>query len=223
MVRTPCCESMGLKKGSWTPEEDQILVSHIQRHGHGNWRALPKEAGLMRCGKSCRLRWTNYLRPDIKRGNFSKEEEETIIKLHQLLGNRRVLFSNFIMNSNMMLYSRWSAIAARLPGRTDNEIKNFWHSHLKKRLKHKLATLDTIPKCKMGDARRSKTANMPMDPRIESPGHAPILPTQLLSATTAGSALEADSINGSSANSCNVNDDLVFWYNLFIRSERETT
>ncbi|RVX05573.1 hypothetical protein CK203_027262 [Vitis vinifera] len=75
----------------------------------------------------------------------------------------------------------------------------------------------------MGDARRSKTANMPMDPRIESPGHAPILPTQLLSATTAGSALEADSINGSSANSCNVNDDLVFWYNLFIRSERETT
>eukprot|EP00261_Vitis_vinifera_P026691 XP_010660228.1 PREDICTED: myb-related protein Myb4 [Vitis vinifera] len=205
MVRTPCCESMGLKKGSWTPEEDQILVSHIQRHGHGNWRALPKEAGLMRCGKSCRLRWTNYLRPDIKRGNFSKEEEETIIKLHQLLGNR------------------WSAIAARLPGRTDNEIKNFWHSHLKKRLKHKLATLDTIPKCKMGDARRSKTANMPMDPRIESPGHAPILPTQLLSATTAGSALEADSINGSSANSCNVNDDLVFWYNLFIRSERETT
>ncbi|XP_034707652.1 transcription factor MYB30-like [Vitis riparia] len=205
MVRTPCCESMGLKKGSWTPEEDQILVSHIQRHGHDNWRALPKEAGLMRCGKSCRLRWTNYLRPDIKRGNFSKEEEETIIKLHQLLGNR------------------WSAIAARLPGRTDNEIKNFWHSHLKKRLKHKLATLDTIPKCKMGDARRSKTANMPMDPRIESPGHAPILPTQLLSATTAGSALEADSINGSSANSCNVNDDLVFWYNLFIRSERETT
>ena len=123
----------------------------------------------------------------------------------------------------MMLYSRWAAIAARLPGRTDYEIKNFWHSHLKKRLKHKLATLDTIPKCKMGDARRSKTANMPMDPRIESPGHAPILPTQLLSATTAGSALEADSINGSSANSCNVNDDLVFWYNLFIRSERETT
>ncbi|KAK9160267.1 hypothetical protein Syun_006608 [Stephania yunnanensis] len=87
MVRAPCCEKMGLKKGPWTPEEDQKLISYIQQHGHGNWRALPKHAGLLRCGKSCRLRWTNYLRPDIKRGNFSKEEEETIIKLHELIGN----------------------------------------------------------------------------------------------------------------------------------------
>lgn len=45
MTRTPCCERMGLKKGPWTAEEDQILVSHIQRYGHGNWRALPKQAG----------------------------------------------------------------------------------------------------------------------------------------------------------------------------------
>ncbi|XP_019180117.1 PREDICTED: myb-related protein Myb4-like [Ipomoea nil] len=117
MVRAPCCEKMGLKRGPWTPEEDQILISYIQKNGHGNWRALPKQAGLLRCGKSCRLRWTNYLRPDIKRGNFTKEEEDTIIQLHEMLGNR------------------WSAIAARLPGRTDNEIKNVWHTHLKKKLK----------------------------------------------------------------------------------------
>ncbi|KAL0005388.1 hypothetical protein SO802_012949 [Lithocarpus litseifolius] len=90
MVRTPCCEKMGLKKGPWTPEEDQVLISYIQTYGHQNWRALPKQAGLLRCGKSCRLRWTNYLRPDIKRGNFSMEEEETIIKLHHILGNRNV-------------------------------------------------------------------------------------------------------------------------------------
>ncbi|ONK57376.1 uncharacterized protein A4U43_C10F19450 [Asparagus officinalis] len=118
MVRAPCCEKVGLKKGPWTTEEDHILTSYIQTHGYGNWRALPKRAGLLRCGKSCRLRWTNYLRPDIKRGNFTKEEEDLIINLHEKLGNK------------------WSAIASNLPSRTDNEIKNVWHTHLKKRANH---------------------------------------------------------------------------------------
>ncbi|TKY71615.1 Transcription factor MYB39 [Spatholobus suberectus] len=116
MGRAPCCDKNGLKKGPWTTEEDQKLVDYIQKHGYGNWRTLPKNAGLQRCGKSCRLRWTNYLRPDIKRGRFSFEEEETIIQLHSILGNK------------------WSAIASRLPGRTDNEIKNYWNTHIRKRL-----------------------------------------------------------------------------------------
>ncbi|KAM0954446.1 putative transcription factor MYB-HB-like family [Dioscorea sansibarensis] len=112
MGRAPCCEKVGLKKGRWTQEEDEKLLKYIQDHGEGSWRSLPKNAGLLRCGKSCRLRWINYLRADVKRGNITKEEEEIIIRLHASFGNR------------------WSLIAGYLPGRTDNEIKNYWNSHL---------------------------------------------------------------------------------------------
>ncbi|WCJ33360.1 myb domain protein 16 [Euphorbia peplus] len=117
MVRSGSREKEGkMKKGPWTPQEDTLLLSYIQLHGHGSWQALPSKAGLKRCGKSCRLRWSNYLRPDIKRGKFSIQEEHSIIQLHALLGNK------------------WSAIANHLPKRTDNEIKNYWNTHLKKRL-----------------------------------------------------------------------------------------
>ncbi|GMJ07307.1 MYB DOMAIN PROTEIN 123, TRANSPARENT TESTA 2 [Hibiscus trionum] len=116
MGRSPCCSKEGLNRGAWTVLEDKILTDYIKQHGEGSWRNLPKRAGLKRCGKSCRLRWLNYLRPDIKRGNISVDEEELIIKLHKLLGNR------------------WSLIAGRLPGRTDNEIKNYWNTNLSKRV-----------------------------------------------------------------------------------------
>ncbi|XP_040381977.1 transcription factor MYB30-like [Oryza brachyantha] len=116
MVRPPCCDKEGVKKGPWTPEEDLVLVSYIQEHGPGNWRAVPTRTGLMRCSKSCRLRWTNYLRPGIKRGNFTDQEEKLIVHLQALLGNR------------------WAAIASYLPERTDNDIKNYWNTHLKRKL-----------------------------------------------------------------------------------------
>uniref|UniRef100_A0A1D1YME1 Myb-related protein Myb4 n=1 Tax=Anthurium amnicola TaxID=1678845 RepID=A0A1D1YME1_9ARAE len=113
-----------LNKGPWTAEEDQKLVEYVDAHGDRKWTSLPTKAGLNRCGKSCRLRWLNYLRPGIKRGNISEAEEDMIIRLHNLIGNR------------------WSLIAGRLPGRTDNEIKNVWHTHLKKRVRPSPATLE---------------------------------------------------------------------------------
>ncbi|KAL9263870.1 Transcription factor MYB39-like protein [Drosera capensis] len=117
MGRTPCCDGREeVTKGPWTSEEDEKLVSYIQEHGHGSWRALPRLAGLKRCGKSCRLRWANYLTPGIKRGRFSDEEEQLIIDLHSVLGNK------------------WSRIATHLPGRTDNEIKNYWNTRIRKKL-----------------------------------------------------------------------------------------
>uniref|UniRef100_A0ACD5VC22 Uncharacterized protein n=1 Tax=Avena sativa TaxID=4498 RepID=A0ACD5VC22_AVESA len=117
MGRQPCCDKVGVKRGPWTEDEDQKLVGFLLTHGHYCWRLVPKLAGLLRCGKSCRLRWTNYLRPDLKRGLLSDEEEQVVIDMHAQLGNR------------------WSKIAARLPGRTDNEIKNHWNTHIKKKLR----------------------------------------------------------------------------------------
>ncbi|KAK1259442.1 Transcription repressor MYB5 [Acorus gramineus] len=114
--KTLCCSKVGLKRGPWTPEEDEVLAAFVRKEGDGRWRTLSKKAGLARCGKSCRLRWVNYLRPDIKRGHIGPDEEDLIIRLHRLLGNR------------------WSLIAGRIPGRTDNEIKNYWNIHLSKKL-----------------------------------------------------------------------------------------
>ncbi|KAK5817197.1 hypothetical protein PVK06_022120 [Gossypium arboreum] len=117
MVRAPCCDKSNVKKGPWSPDEDNTLINYIHKHGTGgNWITLPRKAGLKRCGKSCRLRWLNYLRPDIKHGGFSEEEDNIICSLYSTLG------------------SRWSIIAAQLPGRTDNDIKNHWNTKLKKKL-----------------------------------------------------------------------------------------
>ncbi|XP_021829424.1 anthocyanin regulatory C1 protein-like [Prunus avium] len=116
MGRKPSGDKDGQKRGAWCAEEDKVLADYIKTHGEGKWSHVAKKTGLNRSGKSCRLRWLNYLRPDVKRGNISPEEEDLIIRMHKLLGNK------------------WSLIAGRLPGRTDNEIKNFWNINLSKRV-----------------------------------------------------------------------------------------
>ncbi|XP_011028575.1 PREDICTED: transcription factor WER-like isoform X3 [Populus euphratica] len=116
------------RKAFWTAAEDRILMDYVKAHGKGKWNRAAKGTGLKRCGKSCRLRWINYLSPSVKHGGFSEEEDDLIIRLHKLLGNR------------------WSLIAGRIPGRTDNQVKNHWNTHLSKKLGIKKR------KCKISDS-----------------------------------------------------------------------
>ncbi|KAG7034943.1 Transcription factor MYB32, partial [Cucurbita argyrosperma subsp. argyrosperma] len=129
MVRAPIVDKDGVKRGAWSSEEDDKLMGYVQKHGPRKWRQLPSLAGLARCGKSCRLRWLNYLRPGLKKGNYTDEENDLIYKLHEMHGNR------------------WSMVATKLSGRTDNEIKNHWNAHLKKQIERKSES-STQPKPK---------------------------------------------------------------------------
>ncbi|KAK1383729.1 hypothetical protein POM88_021464 [Heracleum sosnowskyi] len=103
MGRPPCCDKSNVKKGPWTPEEDAKVLAYVANHGIGNWTLVPEKAGLNRCGKSCRLRWTNYLRPDLKHDAFTPQEENHILVLHQAVVPLP-LHSSLLLNLFMSLF-----------------------------------------------------------------------------------------------------------------------
>ncbi|KAL2933443.1 Transcription factor MYB27 [Bienertia sinuspersici] len=104
-----------LRKGPWYEEEDERLKAFVAVLGARRWDSVARISGLMRSGKSCRLRWLNYLRPYLKHGAMTPQEEQIILGLHERWGNK------------------WAKIARRLPGRTDNEVKNYWRTYLRKK------------------------------------------------------------------------------------------
>ncbi|XP_010419010.1 PREDICTED: transcription factor MYB114-like [Camelina sativa] len=141
-VSSSHASAKGLKKGAWTPEEDSLLRQCIDKYGEGKWHQVPLRAGLNRCRKSCRLRWVNYLNPNINRGEFTSDEIDLLLRLHKLLGNR------------------WSLIAGRLPGRTANDVKNYWNTNLAKKQESRLRSKTRNREAACSDATPAQKHNV---------------------------------------------------------------
>ncbi|XP_059642518.1 transcription factor DUO1-like [Cornus florida] len=144
-----------IRKGQWTAEEDEVLINFVKKYGPRDWSSIRSKGLLPRTGKSCRLRWVNKLRPNLKIGcKFSAEEERVVIELQARFGNK------------------WATIASNLPGRTDNDVKNFWSTRQKK-----LARILKSSSSQRSKSRKNKGKAMDVNdmPTLQAPKYSPTL------------------------------------------------
>ncbi|XP_008795619.2 myb-related protein MYBAS1-like isoform X2 [Phoenix dactylifera] len=142
-------EKEDTRKGPWTEQEDIQLVWFVGLFGERRWDFLAKVSGLNRTGKSCRLRWVNYLHPGLKRGRMTPQEEHLVLELHAKWGNR------------------WSRIARRLPGRTDNEIKNYWRTHMRKKAQERKRSASSPSPSSSSSNLSSSISDPPLEVGVE--------------------------------------------------------
>ncbi|XP_038990653.1 transcription factor MYB114-like [Hibiscus syriacus] len=185
--------SVGVRKGAWTEKEDTLLKKCIEECGEGKWHLVPSRAGLNRCRKSCRLRWLNYLKPNIKRGVFAADEVDLIIRLHKLLGNR------------------WSLIAGRIPGRTANDVKNYWNTHLRKKKVDPSFNLNPL----LNPSNPQSKVIKPR-PQLLSKNSFPICSDGNMKINTAAAAASNNLASADSSGYCfpNENEEIMLWKHL---------
>lgn len=168
----------GLVKGPWTAEEDLLVIQLVARYGLKKWSMIASHL-KGRLGKQCRERWYNHLNPDIKKDAWSNEEDQIIVQAHQELGNK------------------WAKIAARLPGRTDNAIKNRWNSTLQRVLR-KASRLEAVDEADLAAAALSIAAKKrgrprasrasPARPAVEVAMFSPVVPAATRTCTPSPSS-----------------------------------
>eukprot|EP00187_Rhodella_violacea_P014744 CAMPEP_0184718372 /NCGR_PEP_ID=MMETSP0314-20130426/7589_1 /TAXON_ID=38298 /ORGANISM="Rhodella maculata, Strain CCMP 736" /LENGTH=253 /DNA_ID=CAMNT_0027182107 /DNA_START=22 /DNA_END=783 /DNA_ORIENTATION=- len=102
------------RRRRWTTQEDEQLVALVARRGAAQWDAYAREFFEARTGRQLRLRWMNHLRPAVRPRPWSSEEDAVVIAAHKEMGNS------------------WVGIARKMEGRSDNDVKNRFHTLMRR-------------------------------------------------------------------------------------------